>query len=244
MKKQKRSVKLVIVIMLASLLNVQRANSMAIRSFVALPIDQHGYVVRFSFEHLTGTDMGTFITSAAYGLAIDKALLIGIPYQVSPNDKDGFGDVSVLYRHTVLQDDFFSGTSRFALLAGAIVPTDSNRDPAVQAGFVYTFFKNRHEFDIDALYQAGIENRPDSGRYDISWQYRLLPTVYPDWGISPEFNVVTELNGRWSEGNEVTHQVTLGLQFVNSRWVIEGGVIKNLNNNEDLSVILSTRFHF
>ena len=68
--------------------------------------------------------------------------------------------------------------------------------------------------------------------------------MYPDWGIESELNTVTELNGRWKEGNEITHQITIGLQLVNPAWVIEGGFVKNLNNNNDLSFLLSTRFHF
>ena len=244
MKKLKTSLTSIASITLLSLLSVPNANSMGLRSFVALPIDKNGYVIRFSYEHLTGGDNDKFITSAAYGLSIEQALLFGVTYQVTPNDGDRFGDLSALYRHTVIQNDFSSGTSRLALLAGAIVPSDNNRDPAVQAGVVYTFFKNRHEFDIDALYQVGIDNRADSGRYDISWQYRLSPAVYPDWGITSELNTVTELNGRWQEGNEITHQVTLGLQLVNPTWVIEGGLVKSLNNHHDLSVMLSTRFHF
>lgn len=243
MKKLKNSLTSVASITLLSLLSVQNANSMGLRSFVALPIDKHGYVIRFSYEHLTGGNRDNFITSAAYGLSSDQALLFGVPYKLKPSDGDHFGDLSALYRHTIIQDDFFSGTSRLALLAGAIVSSDNDRDPAVQAGFVYTFFKDRYEFDIDALYQAGVDSRPDSGRYDISWQYRLLPAFYPDWGIESELNTVTELNGRWKEGNEITHQVTIGLQLVNPTWVIEGGFVKSLNNN-DLSFLLSTRFHF
>lgn len=223
---------------------MQSVNSMGLRSFVALPVDKNGYVVRFSYEHLTGGDKDTFITSVAYGLSSDKTLLIGIPYKLSSNDGADVGDLSALYRLTVLQDDFFAGTSRLALLAGAIVPGDNDRDPAIQAGFVYTFFKNRYELDFDALYQAGVEHRPDSGRYDISWQYRLSPSSRPDWGIVSELNTVAELNGRWSEGHKITHQVTLGLQLVNPRWVIECGFIQNITNNTDSSVMLSTRFHF
>lgn len=46
------------------------------------------------------------------------------------------------------------------------------------------------------------------------------------------------------KGNEITHQVTIGLQLVNPKWVLEGGLVKNLNNNNDLSLLLSTRIHF
>lgn len=68
--------------------------------------------------------------------------------------------------------------------------------------------------------------------------------IYPDWGIESELHAVAELNGRWSKGNELTHQVTIGLQWVNPTWVVEGGFVKNINNNNDLSFLLSTRFHF
>jgi len=244
MKKIKNSVTTVASIILISLLYVQNVKSMGLRAFVALPIDKHGYVLRFSYEHLKSGDRDNFITSIAYGFSSYQALLIGIPYKVKPVDIDGLGDFSVLYRHIIIQNDFFSGTSRLTLLAGAIVPSDKDRNPAVQTGLVYTFFKDRYEFDIDILYQAGVDNRLDSGRYDISWQYRLSPSLYPDWGIEPELNAVTEFNGRWEEGNEITHQITIGLQLVNPTWVIEGGIVKNISNNNDLSVMLSTRFHF
>lgn len=244
MKKLKSSLTTTTSIILLSLLIVQNANSMGLRSFVALPIDKHGYVIRFSYEHLTDGERDNFITSVAYGLSNDQAFLFRIPYKITPNDGRRFGDLSALYRHTVIQDDFFSGTSRLALLAGAIVPSDNDRNPAVQTGLVYTFFKDRYEFDIDILYQVGVDSRPDSGRYDLSWQYRLSPSAYPDWGIESELHVVTELNGRWQEGNEITHQVTIGLQLVNPTWIIEGGLVKNLSNNNELSVMLSTRLHF
>ncbi|NQY88227.1 MAG: hypothetical protein HRT51_10865 [Colwellia sp.] len=244
MKKIKNSIKSIASMTLIAMLNIQSANSMGLRSLVALPINLHGYVVRFSYQHLTAGDRDNFIISTAYGLSNDQALLLGIPYQEKPNDGARFGDLSALYRHTVIQNDFFSGTSRLALLAGAIVPSDHDRDPAVQAGFVYTFFKDRYEVDIDVLYQTGIDNRLNSGRYDLSWQYRLSPSLYPDWGVESEIHAVTELNGRWQEGNEITHQVTIGLQLINPTWVIEGGFIKNLNNNNDSSFLLSARFHF
>lgn len=244
MKKLNNRVKTIASLALISTLNVQYAKGMGMRSLVALPIEKNGYVIRFSFEQLTESNIDVFSLSAAYGLTKNKALLIGVPYQKTADVGEHLGDLSVLYRPTVLQDDFFSGTSRLALLAGVVVPSDNEREPAVQAGFVYTFFKNRNEFDIDVVYQAGIDNQPDHGRYDLSWQYRLSPSLLPDWGIVSQINTVAELNGRWQQGNEMTHQVTLGLQWVNPRWVIEGGAIKNITNNHELSLLFSTRFHF
>ena len=72
--------KLIASLTLISLLNVQNVYSMGLRSFVALPLDIDGYVVRFSYEHLTTHDIGIFITSAAYGLTHNQTLLFAIPY--------------------------------------------------------------------------------------------------------------------------------------------------------------------
>ena len=124
------------------------------------------------------------------------------------------------------------------------MPTENDRDTAVQAGFVFTHFKNRNEIDVDFLYQLGIDNRLDSGRYDLSWQYRLFPVDRPNWGFASELNTVVELNGRWAEDNTVTHQLTLGLQWIHQKVVIEGGMVNDLNNANETRFILSTRFHF
>ena len=254
----------IVIAALLALLSVPNANSMGLRSLVALPLDKYGYVIRFLYVHATNSNSDNFISSAAYGLNNKQALLFSIAYKLTPRDEQEFSELSTLYRHTVIQDDFFSGTSRLALLAGATFPigdspiSDSpidndtgandpshkHRDPAIQVGFVYSFFKNRHEFDFDALYQAGIDRRSDTGRYDISWQYRLSPSIYPDWGIAPEIYMVTELGSRWQAGDKITHQVTLGLQWVQSTWVIEGGIVRNLSSNDDLTLLLSSRFHF
>lgn len=223
---------------------ITNAYAMGLRSFVALPVEKEGVVVRFSVEQTKEANTTTFITSGAYGISAKQTLLLGLPYRLSPSGNNPQGDVSVLYRHLVKQQDTLTGTRRLGLLGGAIIPTEKERDAAVQAGFVYTQYKGRNELDVDALYQSGISNRKDSGRYDVSWQYRLSPTERPDWGIASELNSVVELNGRWKEGNSTTHQVTLGLQWVHPKWVLEGGVAKDLNNAEELRYLLSTRFHF
>ncbi|WP_202601088.1 MULTISPECIES: hypothetical protein [unclassified Vibrio] len=212
------------------------------RSFVALPIEKGGSVIRFAYEHNDGTDV--LLANAAYGLSANQAILLGLPYRLSPDGPDRQDDVSVLFRHIVWQHDSLSGTRRLGLLGGAIVPTESNRDAALQAGFVMTYFQGRHEWDLDALYQAGLQHRPDSGRYDISWQYRLAPDERPEWGLPPELNSVLEFNGRWNEDTGTVHQITTGLQWVHKEWVIEGGLIKELNKSADWRYILSTRFHF
>lgn len=220
------------------------ACGMGLRSFVALPVEKDGAVVRLSFIHADDADTDLLVTSAAWGISASQTLLFGIPYRLSPAGDNRLGDASVLYRHLVVQQDELHGTFRLGLLGGAIIPTDNDRDAALQAGFVTTWFRKRHEVDVDALFQAGTGDRPDSGRYDISWQYRLTPAERPEWGISQEWNSVLELNGRWQEGSNMTHQITAGLQWLHPRVVIEGGLVQDLNNTEELRYLLSTRLHF
>lgn len=243
MKKTKNNV--LAVLSLSSLLSVVApVHGMGLRSFVALPVEKEGAVVRFAYEHSHDVDTDVLSANVAYGLSANQTLLLGLPYRLSPGGTDQQGDLSILYRHILWQQDRQSGTSRFGLLGGAIIPTESDRDGAVQAGFVFTHFQDRNEIDVDALYQAGIEDRPASGRYDVSWQYRLSPTNRPDWGIPPELNSVLELNGRWQENGRTVHQITAGLQWVHQQWVIEGGIVQDLNATKDWHYLLSTRFHF
>jgi len=223
---------------------ITNSHAMGLRSFVALPLDKEGVVMRMVFEHSQQADINKLTLNAAYGISDKQTLFLGLPFRLSPAGNKRFGDVSVLYRHIVWQDDRLSGTSRLGLLGGVIVPTDKDSDVAIQTGFVITHFKNRYEIDIDALYQTGIGQRLDSGRYDLSWQYRLFPSQYPEWGISQELYGVLEFNGRWNEGKNLTHQLTIGLQWVHQSWVLEGGAVKDLNNENEWRYILSTRIHF
>lgn len=217
---------------------------MGLRSFVALPVDRGGTVFRFQLERNQDTDINRAIVNSAYGLSAYQTLLFGIPYRLSPSGADQLGDLNVLYRHNLSQQDFFGGTRRHSALAGVVIPSDSDRDAAIQAGWVSTFYSGRNEWDVDALVQAGINNRPDRGRYDISWQHRLAPSRYPEWGLGTEWNSVIELGGRWTQGSETLHQVTLGLQWIQSRWVIEGGVFQDVNGSKQKQYLLSGRFHF
>ena len=217
---------------------------MGLRSFVALPIEKGGSVLRFQNIYASQSEVDLFVTSFAYGIDAKQTLLVGMPYRLKPSEGERQGDVSLLYRYMLVQDDNFEGTSRLGLLGGVIIPTFSERDYAGQAGFVYTYFRDRHEIDVDLLYKKGFDARLDSGSYDVSWQYRLFPPIRDDWGISQELNSVVELNGRWFEGTTITHQLTLGLQWIHANWVLEGGFVKDLNNAKEERYLLSVRFHF
>ncbi len=231
-------------VIVATALGQDPALAMGLRSFVALPVEQGGTVTRFLIERNTDDDTDTLFLNAAYGLSGQQTLLLGLPYRLSPSGGDRRGDLSALYRHITWQDDTFSGTRRLGLLAGAVIPTKSGRDPALQAGFVTTVYRSRWEWDIDALYRLGLADRPDSAQYDLSFQYRLSPAQYPDWGIGAEWGAVIELNGRWQEGESVVHQVTGGLQWIHRNWVLEGGLVQDLNGPEATRGILSLRLHF
>ncbi len=217
---------------------------MGLRSFVALPVEEGGSVLRFQNIYASKSEVDLFVSSFAYGIDAKQTLLIGMPYRLKPSGDNRQGDLSLLYRYMLMQNDSFEGTSRLALLGGAIIPTESEIDYAAQAGLVYIYFKNRNEIDIDILYKKGFDSRLDAANYDISWQYRLLPSVRDDWGITQELNSVLELNGRWVEGTNITHQVTLGLQWIHANWVLEGGFVKDLNNAKEERYLLSARFHF
>ncbi len=222
---------------------------MGLRSFVALPVDKGGTVVRAQYQHNLDTDTDILLTSVAYGLSGKQTLLFGLPYRLSPGGTDRTGDLSTLYRHIVWQEDSTQGTRRLGLLGGLVIPTKGERETRIQVGAVATFFKGRTEWDLDALWIEGLndgknQNSANQARYDIAWQYRLSPAIYPEWGIGHEWHIDLELGGRWSEGNTMVHQATFALQSIHRQWVFEGGIVQDLNGPDEMRFILSTRFHF
>lgn len=219
-------------------------HAMGLRSFVALPVEKGGTVLRFLSEYNDETDVHQLTSNLAYGLDHRQTFLLSAPYRLSPSGGDRFGDVSALYRNIVYQRDRLDSTLRLGLLGGFVIPTDSDRDSAVPLGFVATYYKGRNEVDVDALYQFGLSDRKDSGRYDISWQYRLVPAEYPDWGIESELNSVIELRGTWKEDEKTIQEATLGLQWIHQAWVVEGGAVRDLNGPDETRFILSVRLHF
>jgi len=222
----------------------QPSLAMGLRSFVALPVEKGGQVLRLQLQRNFDADIDRAIASLAWGLSGRSTLLFGLPYRLSPGGSDQLGDFSILYRHTAWQLDGPGTTSRLAWLGGVVIPTDKNRDTAVQAGAVATFYRGRFEWDLDVLYRSGQGNRPNSGRYDISWQYRLTPAEFPEWGLSSEWDLVLELGGRYHQNQSTVHQATGGLQWIHPRWVLEAGLTRDLNGPRDTTALLSSRWHF
>jgi len=218
--------------------------AMGLRSFVALPIEKGGTVLRLFDEYNFNSNVNVLTTNLAYGISGRQTFFLGLPYRLSPSGGNRLKDLRVMYRHIVWQVDDDSGTSRLGLLGGVLVPTNGDRDVGVQAGAVATFVRRRHEWDVDALWVQGTGKAPNAARYDISWQYRLTPASYPKWGSVGEWHSVLELNGRWAEGQTFVHQVTAGLQRIHRRWVLEGGLVQDLNGAQDTRLVLSLRMHF
>lgn len=218
---------------------------MGLRSFVALPINKGGVVTRLVVDEVPETNNEQLTSNLAYGLDSKQTFFLAAPYRISSGKGDRLGDISLLYRNLVWQNIDSVNPTRFGLLLGAVAPTDSDRDPKASAGFVVTHVNDRHEVDVDALWQYGIDEAPNALRYDVSYQYRIYPQEYPEWGLSSVVNSVFEFAGRGIEGNTVVQQVTGGLQWVvTPRWVFEGGVTQDLNGPDDTNYIISTRFHF
>ena len=183
---------------------------MGLRSFVALPLEQGGMIFRLQDLDTLNTNKNIAIADFAYGITGKQTLLFGIPYRLSPSGANRSGDLSLLYRYTAWQKDFAEGTYRLGLLGGGLIPTNNTSNGGAQGGAVATFYKGRHELDLDALWGQGFGTSPNQAQYDASYQYRLTPAEYPESGLSPEWDAVVEYNGRWKQTNHLIHQATLG----------------------------------
>ncbi len=231
-------------IILSLLLLTTQSFGMGLRSFVALPIEQGGMVFRLQNLESLDDNKNIAIANFAYGITGKQTLLFGMPYRLSPSGSNRSGDVSVLYRYTAWQKDFAEGTYRLGLLGGGLIPTNNTSDGGAQGGAVATFYKGRHELDFDALWGQGFGKSLNRAQYDASYQFRLSPAEYPESGLPSQWNAVIEYNGRWQQTQQLIHQATLGLQWVHPTWVLEGGIIHDLNAKHDNQLLLSIRYHW
>jgi hypothetical protein len=53
-----------------------------------------------------------------------------------------------------------------------------------------------------------------------------------------------ELGGRYAEGSEMIHQLTVGALWVHPRWVLEFGIVQDLNGPETTALLIGIRNHF
>ncbi len=219
------------------------AFAMGLRSFVALPLEQGGMVFRLQNLETFNSNKNVAIANFAYGITGKQTLFFGIPYRLSPSGANRSGDLSVLYRYTAWQKDFKGGTYRLGLLGGGVIQTTNRSNGGAQGGAVATFYKGRLELDVDALWEQGFGQSLNRSQYDVSYQFRLSPAEYPESGLTSQWNAVLEYNGRWQQNQTLIHQATIGLQWIHPTWILEGGVIQDINGPHDTQFIISTRIH-
>ncbi len=215
-----------------------------LRSLVALPLEPGGIIVRLQGIGSSSPDNISVAGTLLYGLTTRQTLILSVPYRDLETGDDGFGYVTGLYRRTVYQHDEPNATRRIAVIGGVRVPTDGDLDPQISAGLVTTIYKRRSEWDLDLVWMHGLGRSGNNARYDVSWQYRLTPAEYPEWGIPTEWQSVVELGGRYAEGSEMVHQLTVGALWVHPSWVLETGIIQDLNGPNATSFLLGIRKHF
>ncbi len=220
------------------------AHAGGLRSLVALPLEPGGIITRLQVVDSSSPDNLLVSGTLLYGLTTRQTLIFNVPYRDLESGDDGFGYVTGLYRGTVYQHDEPNATRRIAVIGGIRVPTDSNLDSQISAGMVATMYRKRSEWDIDLVWMQGLGRGGNNARYDVSWQYRLTPSKYPEWGIPTEWQSVVELGGRYAEGSEMVHQLTVGALWVHPSWVLEAGIIRDLNGSEITSILLGIRKHF
>lgn len=213
-----------------------------VRSFVALPVEDDGRVVRALAEYEDDQALSTLGLSAAYGITASDTLLFGLPLRLLPGGPDMQGPFSVLYRRTLWRRDVPEGTSRFASLIGLTVPIDGGSAAQFQVGGVYTFYRGRTQWDIDALWRPARSETPATGRFDIAWDYRLSPAEYPEWEPVGEWHLIVELTGRYAEGTRTRHRLLAAGRYTRRSWLIEFGVDRGIDG-DGLGVLFGFRQH-
>ncbi|MCZ6657670.1 MAG: transporter [Gammaproteobacteria bacterium] len=190
-----------------------------ITSNTALPVAKGGFIVREqllrrSFEDDAGPanrdlEVNGLLSIVGYGVAprlavfaalpyLDKTLKVTINGQRTNRSSEGFGDLKLFGRYTLLQRDAKSQTFRLGVFGGVKVPTgdDDKKDRFGRlpiplqtgtgawdsfAGIVATY--QTSDFQIDAQLSAernGEANDFEAGneiRADLSVQYRFLPNT-------------------------------------------------------------------
>lgn len=222
---------------------IQSVFALGIRTFVAVPIAKGDWIFRLFDVNNPGTGTNVLNTGVVYGLDAKHALFFDSPVTIRPSGARKVNNVGFFYRYTAYQADALGQTFRIGLLGGGIVPTGSNGNRAIRAGGVVTYFKGRNQIDSDLIWSQGLGNTLNNLRYDVSWQFRLSPSEHDDNVLGSALNTVVEYNGRQLQNQNVRHQITAGLQWVSPQWMLETGLVHDLNFNKDTSLVAGIRIH-
>lgn len=249
----------------------------SINTDVALTPRRRGSIFRLQYEYseadgpsIEQVNMSTVKGTYVYGFTEKLSFFLTVPYvnrQVDAVDRmfgriedahDGIGDLTFLAKYRFWQDDRRPlETPRRAALGGlnfrigASDFTSDSYDPII--GTVFSWQRERGKFDADLIYQFNTgrdEFRHDALRYDMSYSYRLFPSVF-DRDRAYKFDVVGEVNGRYF--TDGSHELFLspGLQLVTERWILEASVqlpvIQEFADDRaetDYRVVLGLRFQW
>lgn len=220
---------------------IQSVSAMGLRAFVAMPLEPGGAVFRVMAINNPDAEATTVMANVAYGLSSTQTVFFAWPYRFADNNEGG-QDPSLLYRYLALNYFGKDQSFRLGLLGGLVLPYKDNSETKVQAGFAMTGATSRNQVDADFLWVDGLGRSKDAARFDVSWQYRILPFKRSAWGNDTEWYSVVEMGGRWQEQNNTTYQATIGAQRITSHWIFEGGVVRDLNNKEQTQYLLSARY--
>ena len=224
--------------------------------------DGHGPVRQINRSTVTGTYV--------YGVEPNLALFLTVPYSNQQVDKvvpqpgrieeahDGVADLTFLAKYRFWQKDPRpQETLRWAALGGMNIRSgdsdfsSDSYDPIL--GTVFSWQRDRGWLDADMswLFNTGDgENRHDVLRYNVSYSYRLFPTVYESANVH-ELDAVAELNGRYSTSG--SHEVFFspGLQLITRRWIFETSlqlpVVQELADDEpetEYRLVMGFRFQW
>ncbi|MBI4558681.1 MAG: transporter [Candidatus Hydrogenedentes bacterium] len=125
----------------------------------------------------------------------------------------GIGDITLLLRYQLWKKLGHLESQTWTVLGGLQIPayddpiSSRSWDPIV--GTIYSWHKNRHGVDADITYHLNTENDRDfkAGdvlRYDLAYQYRLLPARYEDVSTDKPWSLtgLLELNGEYQQKSE------------------------------------------
>ncbi|MEE9295346.1 MAG: hypothetical protein V3W34_10355 [Phycisphaerae bacterium] len=208
-----------------------------------------------TFVHGVTARLALFLTAQYNNRQVDRLHSDGGRFELA---HDGIADFTFFAKYRFWEND--PGpleTARWAAIGGLNVRsgdsdfTSDSYDPL--AGAVYSWRRHRSRFDADLIYQLNTGRdafRHDNLRYDLAWSYRLFPSVYkPD--DASEFDLVAELNGRYT--TDGSHELFLapGAQFITERWAVELSlqlpVVQELAGSSpetDYRLVISMRFQW
>ncbi|MBD3610609.1 MAG: hypothetical protein HUJ30_08675, partial [Gammaproteobacteria bacterium] len=130
---------------------VGQSHAMGIRSFVAMPIDKGGSMLRM--QYIDAGNMTTLMTNYAYGLTGTQTLIVGLPYQLSPQVNKGRGDINLLYRYIGWHKSDTEKMVMAALLAVVLISEQSDNSPKFVGAITYS--RGLREEDFSAFWRQG-----------------------------------------------------------------------------------------